>query len=103
MRALSKFAVDMRERHQKERGGERAMFHPQAPRPLTELQARYLQMIRESIELTGAAPTLSVLAKQFGVTHQSAGKVLEALAKKGFIEIDGHDTRTIKLTGKPNV
>ncbi|MBE7416614.1 MAG: MarR family transcriptional regulator [Ideonella sp.] len=66
-----------------------------SPSGVTSQQAAMLQMI----EAQPQAPTLSVVARALGMTHQNAKQIALVLERKGFIEItiDAADRRARRL------
>ena len=68
-------------------------------RPLTDKQARVLDLIRERIRSDGCPPTVREIAKRFRFASTSTARAhLTALEKKGYIERRFHASRGIRLT-----
>lgn len=70
-----------------------------AERPkLTERQQQILDLVRAAIEQTGAPPTRAEIARQLGFKSANAAEEhLQALARKGVIELVGGTSRGIRL------
>ena len=70
-----------------------------ADRPkLTERQQQIFDLVRSAIERTGAPPTRAEIAQQFGFRSANAAEEhLQALARKGVIELVGGTSRGIRL------
>ena len=67
---------------------------------LTARQAEILQVIREYVAETGMPPSRPELAKRLGISSTNAiFKHLEALAKKGAIELIPNAARGIRVVG----
>lgn len=67
---------------------------------LTARQAEILNLIREAIENTGFPPTRAEIAAELGFKSANAAEEhLQALARKGAIEISPGTSRGIRLTG----
>ncbi len=68
-------------------------------KPLTQRQTEILRLIRDTINENGMPPTRAEIARHFGFrsTH-AAEKHLQALAKKGAIELLDRASRGIRLT-----
>ncbi len=64
---------------------------------LTEKQQLFFDHVEEKIEQNGKAPSLRESAAEFGVSHTAVSQLLNQLERKGFIERDGHYSRTIHL------
>ena len=65
---------------------------------LTERQQQVLELVRSAIELTGAPPTRAEIAHQLGFKSANAAEEhLQALARKGAIELVGGTSRGIRL------
>ena len=66
---------------------------------LTPRQAEILQLIREFAESTGFPPTRAEIASHFGFRSANAAEDhLQALARKGMIELQSGVSRGIRLT-----
>lgn len=66
---------------------------------LTPRQAEILQLIREFAEATGFPPTRAEIASHFGFRSANAAEDhLQALARKGMIELQSGVSRGIRLT-----
>lgn len=76
------------------------MFHSQKQRPLTEKQRKILDYLRGTFELTKELPTLTVLARRFRMAVECVVSALKALARKGYLEMEGRRTKTMRLTEK---
>ncbi|MEF7617351.1 transcriptional repressor LexA [Aquincola sp. MAHUQ-54] len=70
-----------------------------ADRPkLTERQQQIFDLVRSAIERTGAPPTRAEIAQQLGFRSANAAEEhLQALARKGVIELVGGTSRGIRL------
>lgn len=67
---------------------------------LTARQQEILDLIRDAIERTGAPPTRAEIAAQLGFRSANAAEEhLQALARKGVIELVGGTSRGIRLRG----
>ena len=65
---------------------------------LTERQQQILDLVRQTIERTGAPPTRAEIAVEFGFKSANAAEEhLQALARKGAIELIGGTSRGIRL------
>jgi len=65
---------------------------------LTARQQQILDLIREAIEQTGAPPTRAEIAAQLGFRSANAAEEhLQALARKGVIDLVGGTSRGIRL------
>ncbi|HNA03209.1 MAG TPA: transcriptional repressor LexA, partial [Rhodocyclaceae bacterium] len=65
---------------------------------LTPRQAEILQLIRDSVEASGAPPTRAEIAKFFGFRSPNAAEEhLRALARKGVIALEEGRARGIRL------
>jgi len=65
---------------------------------LTDRQNQVLNLIREHIKTTGYPPTLSEIAQALGFRSVNAAKDhLEALARKGAIELSSNTSRGIRV------
>lgn len=66
-----------------------------APSGITSQQAAMLQLIEAQLE----APTISLVARALGMTHQNVKQIALALQRKGFVEIavDATDRRSRRL------
>ncbi|WP_047197743.1 transcriptional repressor LexA [Caldimonas brevitalea] len=70
---------------------------PESPK-LTARQQQILELIRQSIEQTGAPPTRAEIAAELGFRSANAAEEhLQALARKGVIELVGGTSRGIRL------
>ncbi len=71
--------------------------HPEAPK-LTERQQQVLDLVQSAIERTGAPPTRAEIASELGFRSANAAEEhLQALARKGVIELVGGTSRGIRL------
>lgn len=70
-----------------------------ADRPkLTDRQQQIFDLVRSAIETTGAPPTRAEIARQLGFKSANAAEEhLQALARKGVIELVGGTSRGIRL------
>lgn len=67
-------------------------------RKLTERQQQIFDLVRTAIETTGAPPTRAEIARQLGFKSANAAEEhLQALARKGVIELVGGTSRGIRL------
>ena len=67
---------------------------------LTARQEQILNLIREAIDNTGFPPTRAEIANELGFKSANAAEEhLQALARKGAIEISPGTSRGIRLTG----
>ena len=65
---------------------------------LTDRQQQVLDLVRQTIERTGAPPTRAEIAVEFGFKSANAAEEhLQALARKGVIELIGGTSRGIRL------
>ncbi|UUX97596.1 transcriptional repressor LexA [Aquabacterium sp. J223] len=65
---------------------------------LTERQQQVLDLVRSAIERTGAPPTRAEIAGELGFRSANAAEEhLQALARKGVIELVGNTSRGIRL------
>ncbi|URI11183.1 transcriptional repressor LexA [Aquincola tertiaricarbonis] len=65
---------------------------------LTERQQQIFDLVRNAIETTGAPPTRAEIARQLGFKSANAAEEhLQALARKGVIELVGGTSRGIRL------
>ncbi|MEJ6004370.1 transcriptional repressor LexA [Paucibacter sp. AS339] len=65
---------------------------------LTARQQQILDLVRQAIELTGAPPTRAEIAAELGFRSANAAEEhLQALARKGVIELVGGTSRGIRL------
>ena len=65
---------------------------------LTARQSQILQLIQTSIARTGAPPTRAEIAQELGFkSANAAGEHLQALARKGAIELVSGTSRGIRL------
>ncbi len=70
---------------------------PVAPK-LTERQQQIFDLVRHTIESTGAPPTRAEIARELGFKSANAAEEhLQALARKGVIELVGGTSRGIRL------
>lgn len=70
---------------------------------LTARQEQILNLIREAIENTGFPPTRAEIAAELGFKSANAAEEhLQALARKGAIEISPGTSRGIRLVGTPD-
>jgi len=68
---------------------------------LTERQQQILDLIQKAIERTGAPPTRAEIAAALGFKSTNAAEEhLQALARKGVIELVGGTSRGIRLRGE---
>ena len=76
---------------------EESIVMPEAPK-LTERQQQILGLIENAIENTGAPPTRAEIAAELGFRSANAAEEhLQALARKGVIELVGGTSRGIRL------
>jgi repressor LexA len=69
---------------------------------LTARQEQILNLIREAIDNTGFPPTRAEIAQELGFRSANAAEEhLQALARKGAIEISPGTSRGIRLIGQP--
>lgn len=69
----------------------------EAPK-LTDRQQQVLELVRSAIERTGAPPTRAEIASELGFRSANAAEEhLQALARKGVIELVGGTSRGIRL------
>ncbi|MEO7496459.1 MAG: transcriptional repressor LexA, partial [Massilia sp.] len=69
---------------------------------LTARQEQILNLIRDAIENTGFPPTRAEIASELGFKSANAAEEhLQALARKGAIEISPGTSRGIRLVGAP--
>lgn len=69
---------------------------------LTARQEQILNLIREAIDNTGFPPTRAEIAQELGFRSANAAEEhLQALARKGAIEISPGTSRGIRLLGQP--
>ena len=69
---------------------------------LTARQEQILRLIEEAIENTGAPPTRAEIAKQLGFKSANAAEEhLQALARKGAIDLVSGTSRGIRLKKRP--
>lgn len=65
---------------------------------LTDRQQQVLELVRSAIERTGAPPTRAEIASELGFRSANAAEEhLQALARKGVIELVGGTSRGIRL------
>jgi repressor LexA len=70
----------------------------QEPPKLTARQQQIFDLVRTSIERTGAPPTRAEIAEQLGFKSANAAEEhLQALARKGMLELVGGTSRGIRL------
>jgi repressor LexA len=70
---------------------------PEAPK-LTDRQQQILDLVQTTIERTGAPPTRAEIAAELGFRSANAAEEhLQALARKGVIELVGGTSRGIRL------
>ncbi len=70
---------------------------PESPK-LTARQQQVLDLVQSAIERTGAPPTRAEIATELGFkSHNAAEEHLQALARKGVIELVGGTSRGIRL------
>jgi repressor LexA len=70
---------------------------------LTARQQQILELIRQAISQTGAPPTRAEIASQLGFKSANAAEEhLQALARKGVIELVSGTSRGIRLRGDRN-
>jgi repressor LexA len=80
----------------------RSTIRPGAMLKLTERQEQILNLIREAIENTGFPPTRAEIAATLGFRSANAAEEhLQALARKGAIEISPGTSRGIRLLEMP--
>jgi repressor LexA len=71
---------------------------------LTARQEQILNLIREAIDNTGFPPTRAEIAAELGFKSANAAEEhLQALARKGAIEISPGTSRGIRLVGTPDL
>jgi repressor LexA len=71
---------------------------------LTARQEQILNLIREAIDNTGFPPTRAEIAAELGFKSANAAEEhLQALARKGAIEISPGTSRGIRLVGAPDL
>ena len=75
------------------------MDHPVDPSPkLTARQQQILDLVQSAIERTGAPPTRAEIAAELGFKSANAAEEhLQALARKGVLELVGGTSRGIRL------
>src|SRR5881227_2827988 len=67
---------------------------------LTDRQQQILDLVQSAIERTGAPPTRAEIANELGFKSANAAEEhLQALARKGAIEISPGTSRGIRLIG----
>jgi len=72
-------------------------MHDEAPK-LTARQQQILDLVQSAIERTGAPPTRAEIAAELGFRSANAAEEhLQALARKGVIELVGSTSRGIRL------
>ena len=76
------------------------LFNRQKQRPLTPKQTKMLALLRESEAMGRELPTVAVMSRRFDVSEAGIMAGLKALRDKGFVEMEGDRSRTLKLTGK---
>src|SRR5690242_21955416 len=70
---------------------------PETPK-LTDRQQQILDLVQSAIERTGAPPTRAEIANELGFRSANAAEEhLQALARKGVIELVGGTSRGIRL------
>src|SRR5438128_10466970 len=70
---------------------------PETPK-LTDRQQQILDLVQSAIERTGAPPTRAEIANELGFRSPNAAEEhLQALARKGVIELVGGTSRGIRL------
>lgn len=67
---------------------------------LTTKQTRLLAILWESQDMGRDLPTVAALSRRFRISGPGILAGLKALRDKGFVEMDGERSRTLKLTGK---
>lgn len=68
--------------------------------PLTKRQLEIYRYVRECI-LGGLPPTCKEIKDRFGFASSAGAKYcLDVLAKKGFVTVEPHKARCIRLTSK---
>ena len=68
---------------------------------LTARQQQVLDLVTRTMELTGAPPTRAEIAAELGFKSPNAAEEhLQALARKGAIELLGGTSRGIRLQGR---
>ena len=73
-------------------------MNPSKPSKLTARQQEILDLIREAVTRTGAPPTRAEIARQLGFKSANAAEEhLQALARKGAIELVSGTSRGIRL------
>ncbi|MBL8352343.1 MAG: transcriptional repressor LexA [Burkholderiaceae bacterium] len=73
-------------------------YHPEDSPRLTARQQQILDLVQSAIERTGAPPTRAEIAKELGFKSANAAEEhLQALARKGVIELVGGTSRGIRL------
>jgi repressor LexA len=70
-----------------------------APVKLTARQQQILELIQSAIANTGAPPTRAEIANELGFKSANAEEHLQALARKGAIELVSGTSRGIRLRG----
>lgn len=58
-------------------------------RPITERQAQVLEIIAESIERNGHAPTQEAIGRRLGINKSTVNEHIRALIRKGRLEREG--------------
>ncbi len=70
-------------------------------KPLTPRQAQILDFIRETVHSSGIPPTIAEIAEAMGVTSPNGIRGhLQALERKGAIDLIPHASRGIRLRGR---
>jgi repressor LexA len=73
-------------------------MHVQEKPKLTDRQQQILELVQSAIERTGAPPTRAEIAAELGFRSANAAEEhLQALARKGVIELVGGTSRGIRL------
>ncbi len=73
---------------------------PREPRPLSDRQAQIWRHIRDYLDLHGQAPGATVASRLLKISPDAYLSACKALVRKGFLLMDGEQTRTIRLTAK---
>lgn len=66
-------------------------------KPLTEKQQLTLQYVRDHIAVNGYPPTIAEVADHFGIYGQAAWLRLDAIRRKGHIEVSPRTARGIRV------
>jgi repressor LexA len=72
------------------------------PTPLTEKQQNFFSYLKRKISDTGHAPSLRQAATDLGISHTAVASLLHTLEQKGWVQRDGHYSRTIRLFEQPS-